>query len=86
MTVIEILKRSDYHYRPTLEEWDEIWDTVRDNEELMNNEFIRSLYQQWQRKSEGKWADNFPLLSQKQMKCLISTVYPTRPPKLTVKE
>ena len=81
MTVVEILKRSDYHYRPTLEEWDEIWDKVRDSEEHMNNDFIRSLYQQWQTKSEGKWADTFPLLSQRQMKCLIGTLYPVKPPK-----
>ena len=79
MNVIEILKRSDYHYRPTLEEWDEIWDQVRDSDKHMANEFIRSLYQQWQRKSEGKWADRFPLLSQRQMKCLITTLYPVKP-------
>jgi len=78
MTVIEILKRSDYHYRPTMEEWDEIWDTVREDQELMENNFVRSLYQQWLRKSEGKWAEEFPLLSQRQMKCLILTVYPTK--------
>ena len=78
MTVIEILKRSDYHYRPTMEEWDEIWDTVREDQELMDNDFVRSLYQQWLRKSEGKWAEEFPLLSQRQMMCLISTVYPQK--------
>lgn len=82
MTLIEILKRSDYHYRPTLEEWDEIWDTVKHNEEHMNNEFIRSLYQQWLRKSEGPWADSFPLLSQRQVKCLIATLYPAPKPEI----
>jgi hypothetical protein len=86
MTVIEILKRSDYHYRPTLEEWDEIWAIVQASEELTRNEFIRSLYQQWERKCEGKWADRFPLLSQRQMKCLITTLYPVKPPKLELLE
>lgn len=81
MTVIEILKRSDYHYRPTEAEWEEIWDPVREDQELMENNFVRSLYQQWLRKSEGKWADTHPRLSQAQMRCLVQTVYGKRPPR-----
>jgi hypothetical protein len=61
-----------------LEEWDEIWDMIRNDQELVTNNFIRSLYQQWLKKSEGPAADQIALLSQRQMHCLILTIDPVQ--------
>jgi hypothetical protein len=67
MNVIEILKRSDYHYRPTDEQWQEIWNTVKQNDMLLDDDFINDLFNHWTNKGT---------LSQKQMYHLIKTAYP----------
>jgi hypothetical protein len=67
MNVIEILKRSDYHYRPTTDEWREIWNTIRQNDMLLDDLFVNDLYNHWMNKGT---------LSPKQMYHLIKTAYP----------
>ena len=66
MAIQDILKRSNYAYNPTEDEWHEIWITARDN--CGENSYINQLYDFW---------CNRGFLSQKQMYHLIKTVYPT---------
>ena len=65
MDISQILKRSNYEYSPTKDEWMEIWLTAK--ERCVDNTYINQLYDFW---------CNRGFLSQKQMFHLIRTVYP----------
>jgi hypothetical protein len=67
MEIQDILKRSNYAYSPTEEEWQEIWQAAKDNEFCVENHYINQLYDFW---------CNRGYLSQKQMYHLIRNVYP----------
>jgi hypothetical protein len=65
MAIQDILKRSNYAYSPTEDEWLEIWISARDN--CGDNPYVNQLYDFW---------CNRGYLSQKQMYHLIRTIYP----------
>jgi hypothetical protein len=65
MAIQDILKRSNYAYSPTDEEWMELWLAARDT--CPENVYVNQLYDFW---------CNRGFLSQKQMFHLVRTVFP----------